>query len=210
MSAPAFHQNRHWWEKLLGPFYCIIHAGASPHDKVTENNVYAMGQYLLFDRNFYFKIGGHEAIHNSVAEDASIAKLTVRSGGAYKMYTGPRLCEVQMYDSFNEFCEGWIRIMRLGMKELKVSVFLYTLIPLLAFNIPNLYQLDLRSWIPSLITLLCFAVVQNKIGKFNLLGILLFPVSIVLFLSLAIAASVSHLLNMPFRWRGRFYLPDQA
>jgi 4,4'-diaponeurosporenoate glycosyltransferase len=203
MSAPAFHKNKLWWEKLLGPFFCIIHAGASPHDEVNEDNAYALGQYLLFDREFYLRIGGHRAIRGSVAEDASIARLTMQAGGTYKMYKGPRLCEVQMYESFTEFCEGWIRIMRLGMKELSISVFLMTLVPLLAFNIPNLYQGDFNSWIPALITLTCFCFVENKIGKFSILGLLLFPMSIVLFLALAVAASLSHLFQMPLRWRGR-------
>jgi glycosyltransferase involved in cell wall biosynthesis len=209
ISAPAFHINKLWWEKILGPFFCILHAGASPFDKVSVDHPYALGQYLLIEKEFYYHIGGHASVREELADDASLAKVVIQNNGTFKMFGASRLCEVQMYGSFKEFTQGWLRILRLGMRELKISVFFYTLLPLFALNFSGLLTLNLISYIPIITTLICFALVQSRIGNFRLIGVLLFPISALLFVALASWATISHLLNLPIVWRGRIYIPNR-
>ncbi|MBT1701731.1 glycosyltransferase [Chryseosolibacter indicus] len=209
ISAPPFHINKLWWEKLLGPFFCLIHAGASPYDRISIDHPYALGQYLLLEKEFYHKIGGHVAVHNEVADDASLAKLVIANKGKFSMFAGVKLCEVQMYESFEAFIKGWLRILRLGIRELKPSVFFYTLLPLLTLNLANLFPFELTSWIPLLLTLICFALVQPKLGNFTISGLIVFPVSFMLFLTLSCWAAVGHLFNLPILWSGRLYIPEK-
>lgn len=209
ISAPPYHINKQWWEKLLGPFFCLIHAGASPYDHVSVEHPYALGQYLLLEKEFYHRIGGHTLVQGEIADDASLAKLVIANKGKFAMYAGAKLCEVQMYESFEDFVQGWLRILRLGMRELKPSVVFYTLLPLLTLNLANLFSFELASWIPLILTLICFALVQPKLGNFSLTGLLVFPFSVMLFITLACWAGICQAFNLPILWSGRLYIPDK-
>lgn len=206
ISAPAYHCNLLWWQKLLGPFYCMVNAGASPYDKVSKENPYALGQYLLIEKDFYTKIGGHNSIKDSLADDASLAQTVIANGGTFYMYNGPPLCSVQMYNSFSDFCQGWLRIFRLGMYKLKPALILNVLFPLLALNLPSLLTFSLAGWMPLIIVMLCFTLAQRKFGNCAFAGILLFPLPILMFVILATTAFLSQIFKRPLTWRGRKYI----
>lgn len=205
LSAPSYHRNELWWEKLLGPFHCLIHCGASPYDKQSADEAYAVGQYILIKADAYDHIGGHLAVRSQVAEDTSLARATIQNGLEYILYTGEPLFTVQMYPTFIKFCKGWIRLLRLGMRELSFEVSVNSVLPLLALNLQNLYPLTVISYVPIVVTLVCFAFVQRHIGNFSIWGLILFPVPIALFVVLSCWAMVTELLEVPIRWKGRVY-----
>ncbi len=205
LSAPSFHRNELWWEKLLGPFHCLIHCGASPYDKQTTENAYAVGQYILITREAYRKSGGHWSVRSAIAEDTGLARSVMTGGGRYILYQGVRLFSVQMYSTFQSFSRGWVRLLRLGMRELSVSLSFNAVLPLLAFNFWNLYPPSWVSYAPVVVTLICFAMAQRRIGKFSLWGVLLFPLSVLLFLTLSSLAVANELLAIPICWKGRAY-----
>lgn len=205
VSAPAYHLNRHWWERLLGPFYCLIHAGVSPYDTADGGNAYALGQFLLIRADVYRAIGGHASVKNALAEDAAMASRVLQARGRYRMYTGAEAFGVQMYPSFADFLSGWTRLMRLGLGLFNVRAIVYSLVPLFALNVFNLSSLLWVHWIPVFITLGCFAVVQQRVGRFSIAGLILFPLPVILFLGIALYASLLELLKQPFAWRGRLY-----
>lgn len=205
LSAPSFHRSELWWEKLLGPFHCLIHCGASPYDKQSADEAYAVGQYILIRADAYAQIGGHLAVRSQVAEDTSLAKATLRIGLRYVLYNDASLFTVQMYPTFMKFCKGWIRLLRLGMRELSFEVSVNSVLPILALNFQNLYPPSVISYVPVVITLICFAFVQRHIGNFSVWGLILFPVPVALFVVLSCWAMVTELLAVPIRWKGRVY-----
>lgn len=208
ISAPAFHRNERWWEKLLGPFFCTMYCGASPFDKTSAEHPYALGQYLLIDKNFYHHIGGHASVGSKLADDASLARLVMTKGGTFRMLHELRLCEIQMYNNFREFLSGWLRILRLGMRELKKSIVVNTLFPLLALNLGALPYTQPLEWMPVVILLICFSILQSRMGNFSSWGIILFPFGMGLFVLLATWSAITEALNLPVKWRGRSYSVD--
>jgi glycosyltransferase involved in cell wall biosynthesis len=205
ISAPSFHSNEHWWEKLMGPFHFLVTVAATPYNQPTLENPYAIGQYLLFDAGFYQNTGGHAAIKSSLAEDVDLARNTLQHKGCYRIYTRSVLYRVQMYHSFRAFMLGWSRLLRLGMQNMDISAIIistFTIIALTSFHAP---EGGLIRWIPTLGVLLCIHIVQKRNGKYSLLGVLLFPVSTLLFIALGLHAMCLYLLNMPVQWRGRAY-----
>jgi chlorobactene glucosyltransferase len=205
ISVPAFYLNRNWWEKLLGPFHCFMHAGASPYDKPKKHMAFAIGQFLMIRRETYQVIGGHSLVKDALAEDVALANLVLEAGAKYRMYNGWPICSVQMYRSFSDFISGWTRLMRSGMNTLSMEIVFRSLVPLFSLNIIHLFQLTWFAWIPALSTLICFAFVQNRIGRFSLAGIILFPLSVVLFIAIGMTAMISEWLKLPISWRGRSY-----
>lgn len=205
LSAPSFHANKHWWEKLLAPFYFLVNVAVTPYNKPSLKTPYAIGQYLLFDAAFYKKLGGHTVSKSSLAEDAELARQTLKQKGKYVMYTEHRLFSVQMFDSFKSFIAGWNRLLRLGMHYMSFySVFISTL-AICALTSALSHPTKPVYWVPTLIALLGIVAVQRKVGNFSFGGLFLFPLSALLFILLGLWASVQSLLDLPMEWRGRIY-----
>lgn len=206
ISAPAFHLAKSWWEKIIGPFFCILTTGASPYDRISTRNAYALGQYLLIEAKSYARMGTHSAVSHEIADDAALVRLALNHTVRYRMYKGSPLCKIQMYRSFSEFFTGWTRIIRLGFQELRLSITVYTLLPILALNLQNLFiSFSMVEWTPAVLTLICFSIVQQKLGKFNAAGVILFPVGVALFLAVALNAVIGKVTSTPIRWKGRIY-----
>lgn len=205
LSAMPYHLNNRWWEKLLGPFYCLIHCGGSMYDKQSVERAYAIGQYILIKSSVYGECGGHASVKAEVAEDVALAKQVLRSQMQYAVYRGSPLYSVQMYSTFKEFCRGWVRLIRLGMNSLSPEIVLNSMMPLIALNMSRIFSPSIFSLLPLLITLVCFALVQHRLGRFSLLGVLLFPIAIAIFLILSFRAISEALFAKPIVWKGRAY-----
>lgn len=205
LSAPSFHQNNYWWEKLLGPFHFLITIAATPFNKPNLKNPYAIGQYLLFEKEFYLSIGGHTAISGSLAEDVDLARMTIANGGHYQLHTHSRLYEVQMYNNFTEFISGWSRLIRIGMQYMEISSMIISTLAIFAlFSIFHEIG-SVIYWVPTLLTLICIWQVQQATGYYSIWGIIFFPLGLVLFMLLGIWAVISQVLHLPLKWRGRMY-----
>jgi GT2 family glycosyltransferase len=205
LSAPSFHQNIHWWEKLLGTFHFLITIAVTPYNRPNVENPYAIGQYLLFDAAFYQSFGGHTATSGSLAEDVDLARTTITNGGEYQLYTQSRLYEVQMYSSFNDFVSGWSRLLRIGMQCMDISSVLISILAVFALLSIFHESGSIIYWIPTLLTLICIWHVQQFTGNFSIWGVVLFPVGLGFFILLGMWAAISQVLQLPLQWRGRMY-----
>jgi cellulose synthase/poly-beta-1,6-N-acetylglucosamine synthase-like glycosyltransferase len=205
LSAPSFHQNNHWWEKLLGPFHFLVTMAATPFNKPNLENPYAIGQYLLFDAVFYQSLGGHTAISSSLGEDVDLARMTITNGGLYQLHTHTRLYEVQMYKGFGEFLSGWSRLLRVGMQSMEISSMIISTLAIFALLAIFHESGDIIYWVPTLLTLICIWHVQQFTGNFSIWGIVFFPLGLGLFILLGTWAAISQVLHLPLQWRGRTY-----
>ncbi len=103
----------HWFERIAQPAagmelmrqYPLVRANAREHRRAFAN-----GQFMLFTRGAYEKMGGHEGVKDAVLEDVALARLAERKGihGGLLMADGMLGC--RMYSSYPEFATGWKRI----------------------------------------------------------------------------------------------------
>lgn len=101
-----------FWERavmpvLLGSFLC-----GDPLNTINEHTherAYAYGQYILLSREAYEKIGGHEAVHDQILEDISLARKAKAEG--YKVFSadGRLLYKVRMYTDLQSLWQGWTK-----------------------------------------------------------------------------------------------------
>jgi chlorobactene glucosyltransferase len=70
----------------------------------------ANGQFMLFERAWYERIGGHGAIHDVVGEDTELARRIDAAGGTIGVRLAAGMLIVRMYEDFAGFCNGWKRI----------------------------------------------------------------------------------------------------
>jgi chlorobactene glucosyltransferase len=72
----------------------------------------ATGQFLLFRRESYFKIGGHRAVGGHLVEDISLAReIAKRIPEGWRLVTcdGTRLVSCRMYTSLGQIWEGFTK-----------------------------------------------------------------------------------------------------
>ena len=83
----------------------------------------AVGQMMLFRRDAYLEIGGHEGIISSVMDDINLAQQIKRNGLRWRVSFVADLISCRMYHSSREAIDGLTRIM--------FAAFSYRLLPFL-------------------------------------------------------------------------------
>jgi len=74
----------------------------------------ANGQFIMFERETYTAIGGHEAVRGEVVEDLKMAQQLVRSGHALEIRMAEDAFATRMYESLGDIVRGWSKNVVLG------------------------------------------------------------------------------------------------
>lgn len=69
----------------------------------------ANGQFMLFSRAGYEKVGGHAAVRGDILEDVRLAQEVKRRGGRIRLYWAPDLLTTRMYRNRKELREGLLK-----------------------------------------------------------------------------------------------------
>jgi chlorobactene glucosyltransferase len=95
-----------FWERLLLPYaYFLYFVGAVAMNEPGGVPV-ANGQYMLFRRSDYDRLGGHAAVRDSIIEDVALARLAAEAGVRVVLARGERHIEVRMYRGLSQLWEG--------------------------------------------------------------------------------------------------------
>src|SRR5437660_4558332 len=101
---------RSFWERLLQPpifLLIMILVGGKLVNDDNRQNAIGNGQYMLFRREAYDKIGGHYAVRDKIIEDYSLGRLLKRAGMRLRFVTASDALGVRMYASLGEIWRGW-------------------------------------------------------------------------------------------------------
>ncbi|MGM0368301.1 MAG: glycosyltransferase [Actinomycetota bacterium] len=71
----------------------------------------AIGQFMLFKKGVYKKIGGHSSVKKEVLEDIKISKKVKDSGYRFMIFDGYKGVYCRMYKSFKEVIEGYTKVL---------------------------------------------------------------------------------------------------
>lgn len=104
-----------WFERLAQPAvsfdlarqYPLIRA-CDPDPKARR--AFANGQFMLFRRETYDAIGGHESVRSALLEDIALARRLTYHGHATGLLLAGGIVRCKMYDSWAQFRKGWKRI----------------------------------------------------------------------------------------------------
>jgi glycosyltransferase involved in cell wall biosynthesis len=123
MLSVAGHQElASFWERVVQPqvFWMIasryggtdaINGSARAEDKI------ANGQCIFVRRSAYESIGGHEAVHDRVAEDLALAQRLFAAGKRTELILGHEDLTTRMYTSLREIMAGWRKNVFAGGRE---------------------------------------------------------------------------------------------
>jgi chlorobactene glucosyltransferase len=213
------------WERLVQPqiFQLIlsrfggterVNRSPRPLDKI------ANGQFLLFRRAAYERIGAHAAVRHTVAEDLALAQRTAALGGRVVLVLGERHLSTRMYASLGELVRGWRKNVFAGGRDAmpfgRVGRLLYPLLlplaPLSTLAPPVALLLAALGVAPPAAALwgalaggallVYWAVVYRSLGHspLNALG---YPLGAAVLLYIVVSAT---LRGRRVAWKGREYL----
>ena len=104
--------------------------GRSALRKERWRDAIANGQYLLFRREVYDALGGHEAVKDEVVEDLRLAQILVRGGWKLTLRRAEDELGTRMYRSLAELVRGWTKNISLGALHTVPPALRPVLIPL--------------------------------------------------------------------------------
>ena len=101
------------FERQLQPVTTMVLMRIFPLDKANREDrcwPFANGQFLMFKRDAYDRIGGHAAVKDDLLEDLAFAKRLHEAGQRIGVVDAGTRMEVSMYDNPRAMRQGWTRI----------------------------------------------------------------------------------------------------
>ena len=117
-----------FWERLVQPHIFLMMLIRFPNFEQTARNdrwrdAIANGQFLLFRRSAYDRIGRHEAVRDEVVEDLALAQHVKRAGLALRIRSAEDDLATRMYRSLSELVAGWSKnIMTGGLQSFPPAI----------------------------------------------------------------------------------------
>ena len=185
----------------MGPLHGLVLV-ASAHRTPKPRRLFAIGQFLLFDRTFYERCGGHVAVAAQYPDDLALANLCLRSGGRFSTWAGRPFFEVEMYPTFANFIDGWRRNVHGGLRQSRVSSPIETTLAFMAMAAGG-HPTEIACLLPSVLVLALVLVRQRAWGRFSAWGPLLVPVSLAAYTVATALALYDMASGGTIRWKGR-------
>ena len=113
LSAYTRLTSGHWWEIIVQPPAAITLLRMFPPDRVNHEErprSFANGQFMLFRRESYDRLGGHAVVKDDLLEDLAFAKAVHRTGGRVRVVHSDTMIQTSMYESLEDLLSGWRRI----------------------------------------------------------------------------------------------------
>jgi hypothetical protein len=211
-----------FWEKTLQPpifLLVMLFLGGKLVNNDRRANVLANGQYLLFRRDAYEKIGGHESVKSQVVEDVCLGRLVKTAGLRLRVFAAGDALQVRMYDSLAGIWKGW----RKGFYEVAegrkllnaifhVVLLFIQVVPFFIFTYGILVALGHPFNIYFLIEGFMCALLLGTIFSFdrflgvNLIYGLFFPMAIMMYLGIGLDSTMRGIFGLGVVWKDRVYI----
>ncbi len=210
----------HLLEKWLVPmqhFLIYFHLPLffANYTKLTSASA-AHGSFMLFEKDSYLKIGGHEKIKKSLLDDVHLTRLMKQHDQKVLLSNITSFVTCYMYTSNKEVWDGFKKNIFVGIGRSVFLAILLTLFYLLFYILPGiillfgltrlflLQNINLLLFCPYFIIVLqkCFIDWQTK-QKLTL-GLSM-PLISCTFISLLVTSMITSLTKKGYSWKGRTY-----
>lgn len=193
------YRNPRWMPKFLTPYLKTSFAAAC-------------GQCIAFERESYYKIGGHQSVKDNVVEDVELAKQVKKSGFRMRMFHGVGAISCRMYSNEKEMFAGFRKnffagfnhsfilftiaaILHAAVFILPFIIFIYSLIEL------NTILFFLSSACISLI--LIHRLILSIWFKWDPIYGFTHPIAVLWFQRLGLISLFDHWFGKKSSWKGR-------
>lgn len=113
LSLLSTLSHERWFERVAQPAAVLELLRQYPLERANrdeERRPFANGQFLLFRRDAYDAIGGHESVADHLLEDIALARRVHSAGRRPGVLRAGAMLRCRMYDDWASFRRGWKRI----------------------------------------------------------------------------------------------------
>lgn len=207
-----------FWEKIFMPLWSFAFITFLPlkllYFSKDRRISFAIGPFLMFDRNFYERIGGHESIKDEIVDDVYLARITKENGGKIALLNGKDFIKVRFYENYNEMKKGTIKSAFGAFSYSYKYLFLFLIIGFIIFFLPfiNFLRAILISS-PSLLKISFLEIsliyllkfISDSYNSHDLKYTLLFPLSFLIGIYFCLLSVREALIKEGYIWKERFY-----
>jgi chlorobactene glucosyltransferase len=213
---------RSFWEKVLQPpifLLIMLLVGGKLVNNDKRENAFGNGQYMLFRRDSYEKIGGHVAVRDKISEDFGLARLLKKAGLRLRFVTAQDALGVRMYQSLSEIWRGWRKnfytvserrllwtaltrlVLMFTFLVLPFAILLYGIV-LFPTNPLNPYLIS-GAFMSSLLWL--GIIILDRSINVSSAYALLFPIAILIYIAIGVDSTLRGSMGYGFTWKDRVY-----
>jgi len=217
LATVGTHVEMHgFWERVVLPFYIqmvLTYFRAPRMNRPGSSAAMANGQFLLFRRSAYERIGGHSAVRSFVLEDVAIARRARAAGLTLRIANAPDLARTRMYRDREEMFEGLLK--NVHGADFSPARLVGFLAGLVGFFLLPLAVLPIGLWSGNLLltgvgAFLWVALFGKHVAFARAVGApaaygFLFPVAVGYYLRLVSTSLARGLRRRPVSWKGRSY-----
>lgn len=165
--------------------------------------VAANGQFMFWNKDDYFKIGGHEVVKDKVVEDMELARLIKNTKLKVKTLLGGDLVYCKMYDAFKEAYNGFQKNFYSGFTVSPAFFLLIISFLLLVFISPIfMIQNNFIAILPILLVIISRVSVSIKSKQNWFLHLLLHPLQMLFMFWIGIVSVIKFKKNS-LVWKDR-------
>ncbi|ACF13048.1 glycosyl transferase family 2 [Chloroherpeton thalassium ATCC 35110] len=129
-----------FWERVIVPLVHFSVLCYLPVKFVWENRntafAFANGQFMLFSRDMYEHIGGHESVRKALVEDVWLCKTVKSAGGRPVVFSGIEAVRCRMYQNLEEIIHGFSKNLFAGLGYSLFGISMVGIISFAAYLLP--------------------------------------------------------------------------
>jgi len=175
----------------------------------------ANGQFMLFSRAAYQRIGGHSAVRDHIVEDVALGREIARripEGMRLVNCDASRLIDCRMYRSFREVCDGFTKNVRAAFEDDLAAWWLVGGLQFTAFFLPFLlifFPSQFRFALLEVALIYTFRVILAFRMRTSWVGCILHPIGHLLAMAIGIRSWINT-AGSGVEWKGRTYRPSYS
>ena len=162
----------------------------------------ANGQFILWDRETYFSIGGHKQVANAVVEDMELAR-NAKANNKIITLLGGNVIFCRMYSNFPDAFKGFSKNFYPGF-NLNPTIFIcFVMLLFFLFAVSSAFAFTDSNYLILVMLIVLSRILISQISHQNLfLNVILHPIQMILMLVVGINSIVSTRLGYA-AWKGR-------
>jgi len=175
----------------------------------------AIGQFMLFKKEVYKKIGGHKSVRAEILEDIKISKQVKRHGYRFMIFDGRSNLYCRLYKSFREVVIGYSRILfaAFDYRTYIISIAIILICAIFLFPFMMIPAGIIFGWpiifieliILQIIIILIIRIIFSIRFKCKAADIILHPLAIIYLIAIAVRSVLNVRVGMGLKWKGRVY-----
>ncbi len=214
ISVQPWHTAIRWHEQMCLFFNMIAGFSLASKPLFGKQTKGLFGPLIWIPKDIYQKSGGHKSVKNSILDDVSLGRQLDKIGIVPYCCVGDCAVRYRMYpNGFVDMLHGWTKNMASGVRHSSCGFICAAFLLITALgNTPlrltealilgqNTVAIYWLAWY--VIVCLYVVVAGRKIGKFRMRYLLLYPLPLIVFVSIMCLSTVKKLLRRPVHWKGR-------